>query len=149
MQLIPEGRFERSTGMKKICSCIFVFLAVIFLAPGCLTTGQVSCFGKQEIIQHVVVFWLKDHGNVNDREHLIQTAKELAKLPGVLGVKAGMVLPSERSTVDSSYDVAMVFSFESKQALADYLVHPRHRKAVDEIIKPLVSRILVYDFIVK
>jgi hypothetical protein len=135
--------------MKRICSCLVVFWAIVFFAPGCRTTGQVSCSGKQEALQHVVVFWLKDHGNVNDREHLIQTAKELAKLPGVLGVKAGTMLPSERSTVDSSYDVAMVFSFESKQALADYAVHPKHRKAVDEIIKPLVSKILVYDFVEK
>ncbi|MDD4870500.1 MAG: Dabb family protein [Kiritimatiellae bacterium] len=135
--------------MKRICGCLIVFSAVVFLAAGCRTTSSGTCDKKTGNIQHVVVFWLKDHGNINDREHLIKTAKDLAQLPGVLGVKAGTMVPSERPIVDSTYDVAMVFSFESKQALADYSVNPKHQKAVDEIIKPLVSRILVYDFVEK
>lgn len=126
-----------------------VLMAVMFIVTGCFTTGGTSCTEKPGIAHHVVIFWLKDHGNSNDRDRIIQSARDLAKLPGVLGVKQGIVLPSDRPVVDSSYDVAFVFSFRDKQALSDYNVNPVHKKAVDEIIKPLVSKIQVYDFIEK
>ena len=133
--------------MKKF-RAVLAGLIVIAFMNGCLSTCPCSCGAKSDV-QHVVVFWLKDHGNVKDQERLVQAAKDLAKLPGVLGVKVGTVLPSERPVVESTYDVAMVFSFVDKKALADYEAHPVHRKAVDEVIKPLVSKIIVYDFVEK
>jgi len=132
--------------MKKLVGFLAVPVIIAFM------NGCVSCpckSGAKSEVQHAVVFWLKDHGNVKDQERLIQTAKDLAKIPGVLGVRVGTVLPSDRPVVDSTYDVAMVFSMASKQALNDYEANPVHKKAVDDIIKPLVTKIMVYDFIEK
>lgn len=130
--------------MKKLSGLLAVLIIIAF-TNGCVTCPCKSS-AKSEI-QHAVVFWLKDHGNANDQKRLIQTAKDLARIPGVVGVKVGTVLPSERPVVDSTYDVAMVFSFVSKQALVNYEANPIHTKAVEEIIKPMVSKIIVYDFV--
>ncbi len=58
-----------------------------------------------------------------------------------------MVIQSGREIVDGSFDVAIYLSFGSKQILQEYLVHPVHKNAVKEILKPLVRKIVVYDFI--
>jgi hypothetical protein len=131
--------------MKKLsCVVTVLFLVGLFMA-GCQTAGKGSA--RSGVINHVVVFWLKEPGNAGGRQKLIDASRELASLPGLLSVKVGTMVPSERSTVDSTYDVAIVMSFKNRQALADYIVHPKHRKAVEEVIKPIVSKILVYDFL--
>jgi len=135
--------------MKRAGLSLVVLLAAMFIVTGCSTTVGTSYAGKPGIVHHVVIFWLKDHGNSNDRNRIIQAARDLAKLPGVLEVRQGVVLPSDRPVVDSSYDVAFVFSFRDTKALSDYAVNPEHRKAADEVIKPLVSKILIYDFVEK
>ncbi len=58
----------------------------------------------------------------------------------------GTAVASERPIVDSSFDVALVISFTDKAALDSYLTHPLHVQLVEQTLKPLVERILVYDF---
>jgi hypothetical protein len=36
--------------------------------------------------------------------------------------------------------------FTSKQAQDDYQVHPRHLEFVEKCVKPLVKKVVVYDF---
>jgi hypothetical protein len=132
--------------VKKVLLPLFILPAVMLIAVGCISTGEAGRMGKPGVVHHVVILWLKDRGNSNSCDRIIQSAKDLAKLPGVLEVKQGIVLPSDRPVVDSSYDVALVFSFRDKKALLDYGVNPEHKKISDEIIKPLVSKIQVYDF---
>ena len=66
-------------------------------------------------------------------------------IPGVVALRAGKAVPSQRRVVDSSFDVALVFSFTDKAALDAYLVHPEHLKLLRETMQPLVDRIKVYD----
>lgn len=99
---------------------------------------------------HVVVIWLKQHGDEEARRQYIEGSKRLAKLPGVLSYDVGTVAPIKREKhspgVDDSYDVAVTSSFESKQALENYLQNPAHHKVVYEVLKPLVEKYKVYDF---
>ncbi|MDD2768757.1 MAG: Dabb family protein [Methylococcus sp.] len=97
-------------------------------------------------VEHVVIVWLKDHGNPAARQQYIENSRRLGKLPMVFRYQVGTVLPGDRAVVDGSYDVAVVATFESEQALRDYLAHPEHRKVIDESLKPLVERAVVYDF---
>ena len=48
--------------------------------------------------------------------------------------------------VDSACDVAIAETFPDEAATNAYLVDPLHKKAVKEILLPLVTRIVVYDF---
>jgi hypothetical protein len=97
-------------------------------------------------VEHIVIVWLQEPGNAQQRTNIIEESQALTAIPGVLSLKSGSVVKSERAIVDSSFDVALVISLESQAALDAYLVHPIHVKLVEETLKPLVERIQVYDF---
>ena len=124
------------------------FSTAFFLAVGVMWTG---CRPAEtpRAVTHVVVCWLKDPGNADARDRIIEASRSFSAIPGVLSVRAGPVLPSERSIVDDSFDVAIVLSFEDSQALAHYLKHPQHEKALREVLQPLVRKVTMYDFVEK
>ena len=96
---------------------------------------------------HVVILWLKNPGNVEDRQKLIDTSRSfVGKIPGLVRVSAGPVLPSTRPVVDSSYDVGLVMVFDSEESLRKYPSYPVHQRALKEVIGPLVDHYRVYDF---
>ncbi|HWB02185.1 MAG TPA: Dabb family protein [Verrucomicrobiales bacterium] len=97
-------------------------------------------------IQHVVVFWLKDHGNAAQRAKIIETSETFRNIPGVVSVTAGPCIPSPRPIVDSSFDVAVTLTFSSQAGLQRYVEHPLHKAAVSGVLKPLVKKTVVYDF---
>lgn len=101
-------------------------------------------------VEHVVLIWLKDHGNTAQRDRVIAATRDFQKnIPGIVSISAGDALPSDRPVVDDSFDIGLVMRFEDKAALAGYEKHPVHVKAVTEILKPLAGRILVYDCTVR
>lgn len=100
-------------------------------------------------VQHVVVCWLKEPGNEIARAQLIGTSLGFQDLPGVVAVHAGTPLPSDRPVVDDSFDVAITMAFRDEAALQAYENHPAHKKAVEAVLKPLVARLVIYDFISK
>jgi hypothetical protein len=97
-------------------------------------------------VTHVVLMWLKTPGDEGARRKIVEASRTFTSIPGVVSVSSGAALPSTRPVVDSSYDVALVITFADEAALRAYDQHPTHKKAVDEIIKPLVGKLLVYDF---
>ena len=100
-------------------------------------------------VKHVVIAWLKRPGDPADRRKVIDSAAALRTIPGVVAVEAGECLPSDRAVVDSSYDVAIVTTFASRQALHEYGPHPTHQQVVEDVIKPNVQRYVVYDFVLE
>jgi hypothetical protein len=97
-------------------------------------------------VHHVVVCWLKEPGNEIARAQLIGTSLGFKDLPGVVDVHAGTPLPSDRPVVDDSFDVAITMTFRDEAALRAYETHPAHKAAVENILKPLVARFVIYDF---
>ena len=124
-------------------------MLVLFIALSCTTIEPSESRRRMEIPQgavtHVVVVWLKTPGNEGARAQLIEASKRFEEIPGVLRVTAGRPLPSTRPVVDSSFDVAVMILFRDRQAMNDYEVHPLHAQAVEEILKPLAGRVLIYD----
>lgn len=98
------------------------------------------------MVTHVVLVWLKTPGDEVARHRVIETSKTFATIPGVVSVTSGKALPSTRPVVDSSYDVAVVMGFADEAALRAYDQHPTHKKAVDEVLKPLAAKLQIYDF---
>jgi hypothetical protein len=99
-------------------------------------------------VQHVVICWLKHPGDPAARAELIKVSKGFARsIPGIRAVSAGPVLESARPAVDSSFDVAIVMTFDDEASLAAYGQHPKHLQAVEETLKPLVARYVIYDFV--
>jgi len=120
-------------------------LLFFFIIGGCSHTEKNFIIPKK--VHHIVICWLKDPENSQARKKLIEASKDLSEIPGVLSVKAGSVLPSQRKIADSSFDVAIIISFANSQAMNSYLTHPRHKKMVKEIVQPMTQKILVYDFV--
>jgi hypothetical protein len=118
---------------------------VLFLLPACQQGKDIP--NSTSRVYHVVICWLKDSGNKEARQKIIEASRGFSSIPGVVNVKAGSVIHSEREIVDSSFDVAIYLSFENEQKLNEYLIHPIHKNAVEETLKPLVRKIVVYDFI--
>ncbi|PKM11052.1 MAG: stress protein [Gammaproteobacteria bacterium HGW-Gammaproteobacteria-3] len=100
---------------------------------------------------HVVIIWLKQHGDDGARKQYIEGSKRLAKLPGVLDYHIGTPGNIKRKhpspALDSSYDLAISATFESLDALQNYLNHPQHHQVVQDVLKPLVEKYKAYDFV--
>ncbi len=117
------------------------------LMAALLTLGACSLSNtRPDAVEHVVLVWLAQPEETGHRDRIVAATRELAELPGIRGVRFGLPLPSERAVVDSSYDLAIVYTFEDADALAAYLASPQHLKATEETLRPLVERIRVYDY---
>jgi hypothetical protein len=127
----------------KLFTIAIVFL--LFALPAC-QQGKDRPDSTSKV-HHVVVCWLNESGNKEARHKIIDASRGFSSIPGVIDVRAGSVIQSNREIVDSSFDVAIYLSFENEQKLQDYLAHPFHNNAVKKILKPLVRKIVVYDFI--
>jgi hypothetical protein len=119
---------------------VFAWLLAMLVSLPTLANGEGGS------VEHVVVVWLKTPGDRTARARVIAASQALKSIPGVLSLKAGTVIPSERPIVDSSFDVALTITFPDLEALQHYLTHPTHLQLVEETLKPLVEKIRVYDF---
>ncbi|MDX6767043.1 MAG: Dabb family protein [Candidatus Methylacidiphilales bacterium] len=97
------------------------------------------------MITHVVVFWTDKPLN-EFQSKLQEGTRLLANIPGVLEFRHGVPVPSPRGAVDDSFSVAISMTF-ADQATADvYQAHPIHQQFINEYVKPLVKRLVVFDF---
>jgi len=97
-------------------------------------------------VSHVVIAWLKEPGNLEMREKFIHASRALETLPGVLSRHVSAVISSKRPKVDDTFDVAVTVTFENKNALKQYMQSKQHKKMLHDQLKPLVNRIVVYNF---
>jgi hypothetical protein len=98
------------------------------------------------MFSHVVIFWTVPL-KLNAADELIAGADQLLKtIPGVLKFHVGKMSPSKRSAVEQSYQVALNLTFPDKPAEQAYQTHPQHLEFVEQYVKPLVMKVVVYDF---
>ena len=117
--------------------------SILLCSFGCITVQQVE---NERAIQHVVLCWLKEPGNAEHRNQIIEISKTFRKIPGVLEVRVGRVIKSDRAIVDDSFDVGILVVVPDAKRLQEYLNHPIHQNAKRDILMPLVEKVLVYDF---
>ncbi|MGB7157736.1 MAG: Dabb family protein [Tepidisphaeraceae bacterium] len=124
-----------------------VCLTLIVFAASCQSSREPAPRAKpRAAVTHVVLCWLKTPEDEVARQKLIDTSRTFETIPGVVSVTAGRALPSTRPVVDSSFDVAIVITFTDDEALRAYDGHPTHVEAVENVLKPIVARFLIYDF---
>lgn len=123
-----------------------IFLALFsLLISGCSHTPLPA----QQVnngVNHVILLWLKDPGNLKQQQQIIDATRSLEKIPGVINIRVGTVMPSERSIVDDSFNIGIHMLFTDKSAMQQYVSHPEHTKTVSSAIMPFVEKILIYDF---
>jgi hypothetical protein len=99
------------------------------------------------MFSHVVIFWT-DPANPKAADELIVGAtKHLKIIPSVRHFHIGKMVGSHRPVVDQSYQVALNTEFADKKTQDDYQVHPEHLVFVEKYVKPLVKKVVVYDFV--
>lgn len=128
----------------KIKLLLFSLLLVV-LFSGCFSDFQKEKEGPK-ILTHIVFCWLKEPGNVEQREQIIEMTESFNRIPSVLKARAGNPIMSERSIVDDSFDVGIIVEVRDEKGLQEYLDHPIHQKAKKDVLLPLIERVLVYDF---
>ena len=77
---------------------------------------------------------------------LLRFQKTFRNIPGVLEVRVGEVIESDRAIVDDSFDVAILVVVPDGKYLKDYLDHPLHQTTKTQVLLPLVEKVVVYDF---
>ena len=98
------------------------------------------------MFSHIVVLWA-DPARANAADEIAAAANRLLKdIPGVVQFHAGKMVGSPRPVVEQTYSVALNLIFTSKQAEAEYQTHPQHVEFVTNYVKPLVKKVLIYDF---
>lgn len=98
------------------------------------------------MITHIVVFWT-DKPNESGRAKLLAGAEQLLQaIPGVDNFRYGAPVPSPRAAVDDSFAMAISMDFADQAAADTYQSHPNHVRFIEEYVKPLSKRFLVYDF---
>ena len=122
--------------MSSIVLILSMFLAGAAFAA---ETGNVG-------VIHTVFLWLKKPGDAQHRQKLLQATHRLRAIPGVLDIHFGETIESDRDIVDDSFDIGITMYFSTAEAMNEYLVHPLHQAVVEQEIRPLVDRIVVYDF---
>jgi hypothetical protein len=97
-------------------------------------------------VVHTVFLWLKQSGNEKHRRQLLMATDRLREIPGVLDIRFGESIASNRDIVDDSFDVGIYFYFSDVAAMNRYLLDSLHKRVVEQDIKPIVERIVVHDF---
>ena len=123
----------------------FCLIFILVLMTACRSL-PVPADGDSQPVEHIIIVWLKESGNRDIQQRVIAKSQVLISIPGVLSLKSGTAIPSERPIVDSSFDLALIITFTDTAAMESYLTHPVHLQLLEETLKPLVERIQVYDF---
>lgn len=121
-------------------------IACLVLLPACRSNRPVEN-DLPEGVYHVVLCWLKQPRDEAARRQIIDSSHGfVGVIPGLVGVRAGTSLASNRPIVDTTYDVAIVMVFRDERALDAYDLHPAHKKAGERVLRPLTAKVLIYDF---
>lgn len=130
------------------CAVILVLMA---LMNGCATAPSVDSTSAENRLHHVVIVWLKQTGDTAVRQQYIEASKAIAQLPGVISYELGTPAAIKRRNsrvADESYDVAVDSVFESQQAYEAFLKDPEYGRIAQDVLRPMVEKYQVYDFIV-
>jgi Stress responsive A/B Barrel Domain len=127
----------------RLALVALALVAAIFFT-GCASVSKQAKAGK---FYHVGLVWLKEPGNAEHRQKIVEAAHSFAReIPEVQFLSVGRTLPKTNSLVDASFDVSFVMRLEDKAAMDRYAKHPVHQKAAQEVFLPLSQKILFYDF---
>ena len=98
----------------------------------------------KNIFIHHVYFWLKNTGNIEDRDKLVDGLQKLSKVNTIKQFHIGKPANTRREVIDSSYAVSWMLVFENDEDQAIYQTDLIHLKFIEEC-SHLWSRVVVYD----
>src|SRR2546423_7816752 len=129
---------------------VFRMPAAIFLC--CIafcfaSTDAQAAAARSGQVTHVMLFWLKRPGNVDDQNFLLRALRTLRRVRGVNNVHVGRSLPVARPGLEQSFDLGAVMTFRDREALEKFERDQRREQAIDAMLRPLVRQYTVYNFV--
>jgi len=94
------------------------------------------------MIVHIVTFKFKEE---NKNANIIQAKQMLEELIGAVPSLRSMDVGLNFAEEDRAMDLSIITTFESKEGLNAYAIHPEHLKVVD-FIKTVVAYSKVVDY---
>ncbi len=95
------------------------------------------------MVVHIVMFLFKDE---NKSANIDETKKRLEALLGLVPTLKSMEVGVNFTESERAFDLSLYSTFDSKEALDEYAVHPEHLKVV-EFIKLVTLQSKVVDYI--
>src|SRR5207248_11788469 len=117
---------------------IAMFLTCIALSL--VPTGAQAVATRTGQVTHVMLFWLKRPGNVDDQNFLRRALRSLRRVRGVNDVRVGRSLPVARPGLEQSFDLGVVMSFRERDALGTFECYQRRKQPIDATHRPLVRK---------
>lgn len=127
--------------MKKL-----IVIIQLLILSSLLFISSVNAAENDKAITHVIMVWLNKPATEKMRDDFVKASETLSDLPDIIHRHVGIVSQSDRKIVDDTFDVAITVTLKNKAALEAYLKHPTHKKVL-AIIKPMVNRVVAYDFV--
>ncbi len=119
---------------------------LILFVVACLLFGCVLVPKQEYTVQHIVLLWLKPDIAERKKQEIIEGTNALIEINQVKRVTIGHSIPSDRNIVDDSFDLGVLFEFETVDAMKNYTKDPLHKAFVEKSIKGNIEKIIVYDF---
>jgi len=94
------------------------------------------------MIVHIVIFKFKDE---NKESNLVKVQKRLNSLVELIPTLKSMEVGIDFSHSDRAFDLSLYSTFDSKDNLKAYAIHPEHLKVV-ELIKSVTIESKVVDY---
>ena len=129
---------------------VFRMPAAMFLcciAFSLASTGAQAAAARSGQVTHVMLFWLKRPGNVDDQNFLLRALCTLRRVHGVNDVRMGRSLPVARPGLEQSFDLGAVMTFRDREALEKFERDQRREQAINAMLRPLVRQYTVYNFV--
>ncbi len=98
----------------------------------------------KNIFIHHVYFWLKNSGNIADRDKLVEGLTKLSAVTTIQQFHIGKPANTSREVIDSSYGVSWMLIFGNDADQASYQTDPVHLKFIEDY-SHLWLRVVVYD----
>jgi hypothetical protein len=95
------------------------------------------------MIVHIVIFKFKDE---NKEDNIAQLSKRLNALVDLIAPLKSMEIGVDFNKSERAFDLSLYSTFETKEDLKTYAVHPEHLKVV-EFIKEVTLETKVVDYV--
>jgi Stress responsive A/B Barrel Domain len=122
-----------------------IFLTCIVLSLA--STGVQAAAARSRQVTHVMLFWLKRPGNVDDQNYLRRALRTLRRVRGVNDMRVGRPLLMDRPSAEQSFDLGVVMTFRDRDALERFEREQQREQAIDVMLRPLVRRYIAYNFV--
>src|SRR5438874_12904850 len=122
---------------------LFLTCIALSLAP----TGAQAVATRSGQVTRVMLFWFTRPGNIDDQNFLLRALRTLRRARGVNDVRAGRRLPVDRAGLEESFDLGVVVTFRDREALEKFERDQRREQAIDAMLRPVVRRYTVYNFV--